>query len=172
MDVRTALRKKAERAKNKKGFTLVELVIVIAVLAIIAFIAIPTVSNVIGNANSAADNSNAQAIEIAIKTAQSEVAADTTASSSKVTDLKNATAKNLQTLLSTYGVETSNIGLGDGGNGDKLKVSGNHFYYSSKSGKVVAATSTPEMKDGKSDYITLSTATAYTIDGSDNLTIG
>lgn len=172
MDVRTALRKKAERAKSKKGFTLVELVIVIAVLAIIAFIAIPTVSNVIGNANKAADNSNAQAIETAIKTAQSEVAADTTASSSKVSDLKTATSQTLQTLLSTYGVESSNIGLGDGGSGDKLKVSGNHFYYNKTSGKVVAAASAPDLKDGKTSYTVLSTTTVYTINSNDDLTIG
>lgn len=173
MDVRTALRKKADRAKSKKGFTLVELVIVIAVLAIIAFIAIPTVSNVIGNANAAADNSNAQAIETAIKTAQSEVAADTTTSSTKVNSLKTAASQTLQTLLSTYGVEASNIGLGDGGSGDKLKVSGDHFYYNGTSGKVVAAASAPDLKDGKSaSYIALSTTTKYTIDSNNNLTIG
>lgn len=37
--------------KNKKGFTLVELVIVIAVIAILAAVLIPTFSNVIEKAN-------------------------------------------------------------------------------------------------------------------------
>ena len=40
--------------KNKKGFTIVELVIVIAVIAILAAVLIPTFSGVIGKANSSA----------------------------------------------------------------------------------------------------------------------
>ena len=40
--------------KNKKGFTLVELVIVIAVIAILAAVLIPTFSNVVENANKSA----------------------------------------------------------------------------------------------------------------------
>ena len=41
--------------KNKKGFTIVELVIVIAVIAILAAVLIPTFSNVIQKANDSAD---------------------------------------------------------------------------------------------------------------------
>ena len=41
--------------KNKKGFTIVELVIVIAVIAILAAVLIPTFSNVIAKANKSAD---------------------------------------------------------------------------------------------------------------------
>ncbi len=37
--------------KNKKGFTIVELVIVIAVIAILAAVLIPTFSNVVNKAN-------------------------------------------------------------------------------------------------------------------------
>lgn len=40
--------------KNKKGFTIVELVIVIAVIAILAAVLIPTFSGVIGKANTSA----------------------------------------------------------------------------------------------------------------------
>ncbi len=40
--------------KNRKGFTIVELVIVIAVIAILAAVLIPTFSGVIGNANQSA----------------------------------------------------------------------------------------------------------------------
>lgn len=40
--------------KNKKGFTLVELVIVIAVIAILAAVLIPTFTTVINNANQSA----------------------------------------------------------------------------------------------------------------------
>lgn len=40
--------------KNRKGFTIVELVIVIAVIAILAAVLVPTFSNVVGSANDAA----------------------------------------------------------------------------------------------------------------------
>lgn len=63
--------------KNKKGFTLVELVIVIAVLAILAAIAIPTVTNVINTANTNTDAANAQTIELALKSAHAEATAGT-----------------------------------------------------------------------------------------------
>jgi len=62
---------------NKKGFTLVELVIVIAILAILAAIAIPTVSNVIGTANTNTDAANCQTIELALKSAHAEATAGT-----------------------------------------------------------------------------------------------
>lgn len=61
--------------KNKKGFTLVELVIVIAVLAILAAIAVPTVTNVLNSANVNTDASNAQTIELALKSAYAEASA-------------------------------------------------------------------------------------------------
>lgn len=112
------------KKKSKKGFTLVELVIVVAVLAIIAGIAIPTVHNVIGDANQAADATNAQSIELAIKTFAAEKAAGTdvpTISSTKLTD-----------LLSAYGV---NLDLTD------LKESSKYYYYDSTSGKVTVGTS-------------------------------
>ena len=48
--------------KNKKGFTIVELVIVIAVIAILAAVLIPTFSNVVGNAKEVAVQSDAKAI--------------------------------------------------------------------------------------------------------------
>lgn len=65
------------KKRGKKGFTLVELVIVIAVLAIIAGIAVPTVHNVVENANHAADQSNCQAVELALKTTAAEIQAGT-----------------------------------------------------------------------------------------------
>ncbi len=132
-----------KKARGKKGFTLIELVIVIAVLAIIAAIAIPAVSNVIGNANKAADASNAQSIETAIKTAQAECEANVTHHSTRADAVINASTRDLQTLLSQYGVDASSVGLVDGGTGDKLKVSGQHYYYNSTSGKVSAASSVP-----------------------------
>lgn len=46
--------------KNKKGFTIVELVIVIAVIAILAAVLIPTFSNIVGRANEAAAQADAK----------------------------------------------------------------------------------------------------------------
>jgi len=81
---------------NKKGFTLVELVIVIAILAILAAIAIPTVSNVIGTANKNTDLANAQTVELALKTADAEIAAKTR------TDI--TTADKVSVVLAKYGI--------------------------------------------------------------------
>ena len=67
----------AAAKRNKKGFTLVELVIVIAVLAVLAAIAVPTVTNVINSANVNTDKSNAQTIELALKSAYAEASAGT-----------------------------------------------------------------------------------------------
>lgn len=67
----------AATKRNKKGFTLVELVIVIAVLAVLAAIAVPTVTNVISTANTNTDNTNAQTIELALKSAYAEAVAGT-----------------------------------------------------------------------------------------------
>ena len=147
--------------RNKKGFTLVELVIVVAVLAIIAGIAIPTVHNVIDNANKAADTSNAQAIEMAIKTCQSELAAEgTNGESDSLKELHSSGP--LNELLSAYGVD---LDL------NKLKQSNFEFYYNETSGKVVAAKDANDAGDGfeqlktedKGSHITGST---YAVSGS------
>jgi type IV pilus assembly protein PilA len=149
MYMKEALRKKA---KGKKGFTLVELVIVIAVLAIIAAIAIPTVSNVINNANASADASNAQSIELAIKTAQSECAANVTHHSDRADAVINGTnGKTLSTLLSEYGVSADAI--------DKPKTA-NKFFYNSTTGKVVSAKDATAAGNG---YSAITSATAYTV---------
>lgn len=66
-----------KKANGKKGFTLVELVVVIAILAILAAIAIPTINNLISDANKSTDMANAQTIEVAIKTNIAQVAAKT-----------------------------------------------------------------------------------------------
>lgn len=162
MKVGTELRKKKKELRGKKGFTLVELVIVIAVLAILAFIAVPTVTNVINNANASTDQTNAQSIELAIKTAQSEVAAQATTESARVDQITKDSDKKLTTLLKAYGVD---LDL------DTLRVSEHHYFYNTKSGKVVAGSSAPDVSSGStSDYIQLSSSTRYNITG-DKLTI-
>lgn len=52
--------------KNKKGFTLVELIVVVAVLAILAAVAIPTIIGLNDKATAAVEKSNAATICSAI----------------------------------------------------------------------------------------------------------
>lgn len=48
--------------KNKKGFTLVELVVVIAILAVLALILVPSITGYVGKANAEKDAANARAL--------------------------------------------------------------------------------------------------------------
>jgi len=50
-----------KKLKNKKGFTLIELIVVIAIIAVLAAIIIPSVTANIARANEARDLANARA---------------------------------------------------------------------------------------------------------------
>lgn len=52
--------------KNKKGYTLTELIVVVAILGVLAVIAVPMVMNAVGDARKAADTTSAKAIETAV----------------------------------------------------------------------------------------------------------
>ena len=58
--------------KNKKGFTLVELVIVVAVMAVLVAVAIPTVTSITKTAKDTVANTNAKTIESIIKLAEAD----------------------------------------------------------------------------------------------------
>jgi type IV pilus assembly protein PilA len=62
--------------KNRKGYTLTELIVVVAILGILAVVATPMVLNQVQNARTNTDSTNAKAIENAYKLA---VATATTA---------------------------------------------------------------------------------------------
>lgn len=150
--------------KNKKGFTLVELVIVIAVLAIVAGIAIATVPNVIKNANASADKSNAQTIEMAIKTFESENLSYNTNPSEGVDKIMGGNAGNMDAttdkkigdLLKVYGVNPESVGLASGTN---LKQGSDFHYYIHKTlGTVVAAEKAPD------DYKEIKASSLISID--------
>lgn len=49
--------------KNKKGFTLVEMIVVIAILAILAAVLVPTLMGVVGDANAKADEAQRSGIK-------------------------------------------------------------------------------------------------------------
>lgn len=59
--------------KNKKGFTLVELVIVVAVMAVLIAVAIPTVTSITKTAKEAVANTNAQTIESTLKLKEADM---------------------------------------------------------------------------------------------------
>lgn len=101
--------------RNKKGFTLVELVIVIAILAILAAIAVPTVSDVIGTANTNTDATNCQTIELALKSADAEATAGTWS--------QNASALTVDNALKHEGLDLTTLQNGIKSNGGKK------FYY-------------------------------------------
>lgn len=59
-------------AKNKKGFTLIELIVVIAILGILAIIAIPRFTGMRENANEGAVIANLRTIQTAAEVAAAE----------------------------------------------------------------------------------------------------
>lgn len=59
--------------KNKKGFTLVELVIVVAVMAVLVAVAIPTVTSITKTAKETVAKTNAQTIESTLKLKEADM---------------------------------------------------------------------------------------------------
>ena len=127
------------KKKNKKGFTLVELVIVIAILAIIAVIAIPTVTGVIQSANKSTDASNAQAVQVALKSCYAEVTAGTMKIDPATGAQGAATPATADTLTVTAALKAEGLQDLDTLEGNiKASPSDKHFY-SLGSGVIKAA---------------------------------
>ncbi len=84
--------------KNKKGFTLIELIVVIAILAILAAIAIPTFIGVTDNANKTVVLANARTLVSSINAFNT--LADTTTDVAKITEIKDAST--LKGALDTW----------------------------------------------------------------------
>ena len=62
--------------KNKKGFTLVELVIVVAVMAVLIAVAIPTVTSITKTAQRTVADTNARTIESTLKLKEANLSKD------------------------------------------------------------------------------------------------
>ncbi|MGO5086023.1 prepilin-type N-terminal cleavage/methylation domain-containing protein [Oscillospiraceae bacterium LCP25S3_F9] len=90
--------------KNKKGFTTVEMVVVIAILAILAAIAVPVVNSILNTAAKNAAVANAQTLEYAIKTAQSEYVNKTT---DNYPGIKNSVKPSLSDVVKVNAIEST-----------------------------------------------------------------
>lgn len=81
-----------KRLRNRKGFTLVELIVVIAVLGILASIAVPRLSGVTSTAKTNADNASIRTMQsaIAIAEANGEIDLNDPTTAVTATQIKSA----------------------------------------------------------------------------------
>ena len=77
-----------KKLRNKKGFTLIELIVVIAILAVLALILIPSISNYVAQARDARNEANARALfsEVTANVAFGTITAGGSVSSGTGTD--------------------------------------------------------------------------------------
>lgn len=108
--------------KNKKGYTLTELIVVVAILGILAAVATPMILNQVGKAKTSADLANEKAIENAYLVGMAD--ASDTLVPSNISDIK----KKISSAMAS--IPTPN---------DKTK----DFYINPTTGEVTASSATP-----------------------------
>lgn len=85
--INTLLKRRMENTKkNKKGFTLVELIVVLVIIAILAAVLVPTVSGYIKRANKTADQSAAKTAYTAYSAALTDWIGEHTAATTVTAD--------------------------------------------------------------------------------------
>lgn len=95
--INTLLKRRMENTKkNKKGFTLVELIVVLVIIAILAAVLVPTVSGYIGRAK----KTSAQASLKSVVTAAQSAGTDLIGQYDSVTTAKATSGFNFATLMS------------------------------------------------------------------------
>ena len=93
--------------KDKKGFTLVELIVVIAILAILALILIPAITGYVSKAEKSKNEANARAL---YSQASFEiVTAETELDSAAITELETKIKPGDGTVTITYDYDTNKL---------------------------------------------------------------
>lgn len=89
--INTLLKRRMENTKkNKKGFTLVELIVVLVIIAILAAVLVPTVSGYIGRARKTAAQSAAKSEVTAFQAAATDVLGANSTLTGKESDIATA----------------------------------------------------------------------------------
>lgn len=83
------LNKLIKASKNKKGFTLVELIVVLVILAILAAILVPTLIGYINKAREEKDFATAQSVRVACQAAYTDIVKDGTTANTITPSMNN-----------------------------------------------------------------------------------
>lgn len=149
----TTIIQKLQAKKNKKGFTLVELVIVIAILAILAAIAIPVIISTISSANESTFKSDTATMEMLVKASVNE------AKSGLHTQYTDATDSTKKKDIADGDVTIADIAVTNGFSGSFFKETGSSkfaMYWDGKTLSVVdtEVTGAPTGDGAKTGYVT------------------
>lgn len=109
-----------KKIKNRKGFTLIELIVVIAILVVLAAIIIPTVASSLDRANNARDLANARSLyaEASITVLTSETPVGGTVTGPRLSCDYTVEGNSIDTFTCTLDGEENAIGIQEDGSID------------------------------------------------------